>query len=1172
VLRWSEGTSIWRCARSAFDFVHPKSRPPWVRPAGGQQVSANADPPPWFIDLLAARRSQQPAPSLLDFGCGGGHRLGKALELGWQVLAVEPSRPDREAARAAHPDAYVAATIEEIPPHRFDLIVLFDGIHWHTDPYAVFHELFAKDAIGPETVLVVTTPNARARTATENPMLWGNPGYPQGVSFFSAASLAELLQQLRFRHFDITGLDGDGASEDGTELLTSFRTLWCRASGSDFAAFMRERYVPGTWSELAAYEHLPRYAFAARFARGKRVLDFGCGAGYGSALLAEFADSVVGLDISGDALSYARSRYRHDTLSFVQDACFGASLPSASFDLIVCFEMIEHIDSPAQIALLEAFRRLLVGGGRLLISTPNPNVTRLYGDNPFHQRELRYPEFEALLRAYFPHVELLAQTIQASVILRPLSRPAIRSEIATEADTEAVPSEPAAYLAICGDEPILPPLTMIYPDAARGYIDMRLEALKQRNIQLIARHRYVQLVADLQRTRRDAAHRQQQLAETHAQEMRRAQEALQRACAQLDGLRAQDQERRASLAESQQRIAQLTAASNRADAELVLLRQEIAAVSAREEEALAALEGARQELGRFRTSLDEANAALTNQGTELSIALQQQQASQAGLAEANAEIAALRDGIERAQAALRDQRAELDIVLQREQESLAALAASRQHIADLHAASGAAHAALSERNARLAAIESSTLWRAARRSTPALRRLRPVLRPILRGAYKGYRSLVNRGTWQSSAAPGEPPAAGRLHRPASPIPRDLAFETRLDPVWNSGLSVYELHYDAQEITGSPDARSRPYAVVHVARDVTAGPRPKVVHIIPNVYVGGSTQLVVDLVQHLSDRFEHEILTSALWPGGAHQGLVVHHVPEVSTLEMSKMLARINPDLVHVHYWGLGDDPWYQAATRAIAGRRVAALQNVNTPIAPLLDRKFQYYVFVSEYVRDTFGAGVVGRVPTRVIYPGIDLSLFATPAVGHDAENAIGMVYRLEDDKLREDSIDLLIEVVRRRPRTKAYIVGGGRFLQGYLERTEAAGLRENFRFTGYVPYDTLPRWYDKFGMFVAPVWRESFGQVVPFAMSKGLVVAGYSVGALPEILGTSETLGSTLDAAASIMVDLLNDRPRMHEIGRRNQSRARALFDVRSMISGYAEIYRELLGLEVTSQSGALT
>jgi glycosyltransferase involved in cell wall biosynthesis len=451
---------------------------------------------------------------------------------------------------------------------------------------------------------------------------------------------------------------------------------------------------------------------------------------------------------------------------------------------------------------------------------------------------------------------------------------------------------------------------------------------------------------------------------------------------------------------------------------------------------------------------------------------------------------------------------------------------------------------------RLEQIEHSTSWRTLRRVQPLLAGLRPALRPPLRLAYRAYRRLKNR--------PLSPtPHAG----PLDPVwqPRNLQLELRLEPVWNEAAGHCELEYDKCAPAHEPGGWVKPYHVVPFHPD--GPPEKRILHIIANVFVGGSTQLVIDLVQKLPRPYEHVILTAALWPGGTHTGIEVHHVQAPDPLAMAQVLDRVRPDIVHMHYWGLNDDVWYHAALEALRGRGVPAVENVNTPIAPLVDPVFSTYVFVSQYVLERFGEEVTANgAAVDVIHPGIDLHRFEGQESAPDAQNAIGMVYRLEHDKLNEDSIELLIEVVRRRPRTRAYVVGGGSLLQPYLERTEQAGVRENFRFSGYVPYESLPGWYEKFRIFVAPVWKESFGQVAPFAMSKGCTVAGYDIGALAEIVGGHETLGHDVGEAAGIIVALLNDPEKLERMGQANRLRARELFGLTKMIERYTAIYDRML------------
>ena len=119
-------------------------------------------------------------------------------------------------------------------------------------------------------------------------------------------------------------------------------------------------------------EHFGRYATLARFAKGQRVLDTACGEGYGSWLLKEWgASSVLGLDVSEEAISAARREFSRDGVDFrVADAGDAVSaLPAASFDLIACFETIEHVDDPER--FLAGLRSLAAPGARIFISCAN---------------------------------------------------------------------------------------------------------------------------------------------------------------------------------------------------------------------------------------------------------------------------------------------------------------------------------------------------------------------------------------------------------------------------------------------------------------------------------------------------------------------------------------------------------------------------------------------------------------------------------------------------------------------------------------------------------------------------------------------------------------------------------------------------------------------------------
>jgi len=174
---------------------------------------------------------------------------------------------------------------------------------------------------------------------------------------------------------------------------------------SDGLEFTGERFTPECVREIW-YEHVHRYAFAREFVHGRRVLDAACGEGYGSALLAERAAAVTGVDLSAEAVAHAQRRYTAGNLSFrVAD---GTALPfdDDAFDCVISFETLEHLRE--QQALLAEFRRVLAPGGFLLISTPDKAIytDRQQNDNAFHVAELYRNEFEDLLGAHFPVARL----------------------------------------------------------------------------------------------------------------------------------------------------------------------------------------------------------------------------------------------------------------------------------------------------------------------------------------------------------------------------------------------------------------------------------------------------------------------------------------------------------------------------------------------------------------------------------------------------------------------------------------------------------------------------------------------------------------------------------------------------------------------------------------------
>ncbi len=139
------------------------------------------------------------------------------------------------------------------------------------------------------------------------------------------------------------------------------------------------------------------------------MLDVASGEGYGSALLAQIARSVVGVEYSGSTVRVASGNFCRPNLQFLQGDARSLPLADACMDLVVSFETIEHFDR--QDEFLHEVHRVLRPGGRFIVSTPDRDIYSPSGTapNPFHVHELSQQEFASLLHRTFQHVLLIQQ-------------------------------------------------------------------------------------------------------------------------------------------------------------------------------------------------------------------------------------------------------------------------------------------------------------------------------------------------------------------------------------------------------------------------------------------------------------------------------------------------------------------------------------------------------------------------------------------------------------------------------------------------------------------------------------------------------------------------------------------------------------------------------------------
>jgi ubiquinone/menaquinone biosynthesis C-methylase UbiE len=227
--------------------------------------------------------------------------------------------------------------------------------------------------------------------------------------------------------------------------------------------FSGERVVPGLVDENLFNEHVARYHFAARFlpahllkvqpvpVQAARVLDAGCGSGYGTALFGPQA-SAIGIDIAHDAVRHARETYSGPGVTFAEASCTAIPFADACFDLVTAFEVIEHIERWPD--LLREAARVTKPTGVFLVSTPNKTY---YGEsraeagpNPYHVHEFEYEEFALALAEAFPHVHLWSQNHAEAIAFA--SPGAVAGSLAAERDHS--PESAHFYFAACSHSPI----------------------------------------------------------------------------------------------------------------------------------------------------------------------------------------------------------------------------------------------------------------------------------------------------------------------------------------------------------------------------------------------------------------------------------------------------------------------------------------------------------------------------------------------------------------------------------------------------------------------------------------------------------------------------------------------------------------------------------------------
>jgi predicted O-methyltransferase YrrM len=205
--------------------------------------------------------------------------------------------------------------------------------------------------------------------------------------------------------------------------------------------------VTSTAVDIAAWlRRLPHYLYLVDLLPGKRVLEVGCGAGYGAQFLANHgAGRVVGIDRSLRLVTEARGRYRQSNLEFRCEESGSVELEDGSFDIIF---VPDGVDVLRRRSVLAELRRLLVRQGHLVLCGLSADRRGAPGGASFY-------EFRDRLERLFAPVRMIAQAPFVGFSLVEYADDAGSPGI--ELDTSLLEvaggssdAEPSEYVAICG--------------------------------------------------------------------------------------------------------------------------------------------------------------------------------------------------------------------------------------------------------------------------------------------------------------------------------------------------------------------------------------------------------------------------------------------------------------------------------------------------------------------------------------------------------------------------------------------------------------------------------------------------------------------------------------------------------------------------------------------------
>lgn len=361
-------------------------------------------------------------------------------------------------------------------------------------------------------------------------------------------------------------------------------------------------------------------------------------------------------------------------------------------------------------------------------------------------------------------------------------------------------------------------------------------------------------------------------------------------------------------------------------------------------------------------------------------------------------------------------------------------------------------------------------------------------------------------------------------------------------------------------------------------------RPKVLHLIPTLRVGGAERLVADLVTAPGHYCSHEVATmfpaeQTCYEGQLREaGIPLHHCRKRPGLDMRlpcelyRLFARTQPDVLHTHLYALR-----YALVPAIVRRVPVVVHTIHTlaqhedfrPALWIYRLAFRFHavqpVAISESLRASARLLYGARLDLPVIPNGIRTDPYLRTRSGGCAQSPVLRILnvaRLDPVKNHLFLLAIAQELERLKIPFTLHIAGDGPMRERIAAETAARGLKHRVQLLGQVT--DVVALYAAADVFVLPSTREGLPMALLEAMASSLAVVASPVGGIPEVLSDG-VCGLLLPvdkpaAWAAALAKLSADAGLRQRLGMAAREKVLRHYDIQVTAKHYEDLYEKLL------------